>query len=143
MSRRWIMVTVLVGVLALGITGGAVLAQGGGTDGDSSGDSPNRGLASRVAEILGLDEAQVQDAFEQALGELHEEALQRKLDRLVEMGKLAQDQADEYKEWFQSRPEGLSPKLFHGSRGHRFHGGAHYGGSEGPGWETRSSWRHL
>ena len=125
MSRRWIMVTVLVGVLALGITGGAVLAQGGETEGDSPGDSPIRGLASRVAEILGLDDAQVQDTFQQAVGEMHEEALQRKLDRLVEMGKLTQEQADEYKVWFQSRPEGLSPKLFHGSRGHRLHKGAH------------------
>ncbi len=125
MSRRWIMVTVLVGVLALGITGGAVLAQGGETEGDPLADSTIKGLASRVAEILGLDETQAQDAFKQAVGEMHEEAVQLSLERLVEMGKLTEEQADEYKVWFQSRPEGLSPKLFHGSLGHRLHKGAH------------------
>jgi hypothetical protein len=70
--------------LALGITGGTVLAQG---DGSRDG-SPAGGLVSRVAAILGLDETQVEDAFQQARGELQDEAIQRKLDTLVENGRL-------------------------------------------------------
>ena len=120
MKKRWFMVSLIIGVLALGITGGAVLAHERG----SGGESPWKSFASRVATILELDEAQVQDAFDQAKKEIQDEALQNKLDRLVEEGQLTQEQADEYKEWYLSRPEGLSP----GFRGHSFHGGFRRGG---------------
>jgi hypothetical protein len=58
------------------------MARGDGAEGGS----PLQSFASRVAVILGLDEAQVQDAFSQAAGELQDERLQLKLDRLVENG---------------------------------------------------------
>ena len=67
--------------------------------------------------ILGLDETQVQDALDQATAEIRDERLQQKLDSLVESGRLTQEQADEYSEWAQARPEGLSPKFGHQGRG--------------------------
>ena len=119
MTRRWIIVGTIIGVLVLGITGGAVLAQGGGTDGDAT----LKGLPSRVAAILGLDEAQVQDAFKQAAREMQDERLQRKLDHLVELGKLTQEEADDYKAWYLARPEGpLHGKAFSGLKHHKLKG---------------------
>ena len=62
MKRRWLMITMLVGALAVGAIGaGAVLAGG---NGGGEGGSRINDLASRVATILGLDQAQVQDAFD-------------------------------------------------------------------------------
>ena len=117
--KRWFVGTVVAAVMVLGITGGAVMAQAA-TDPD--GDSPIRGLASRVAEILGIDETRVQDAIEQAKAEMFSEKLQAKLDKLVESGRLTPEQAVGYKTWIESRPEGFSPKLFGGFGKHRRYG---------------------
>ena len=105
MKKRWLFVTLLVGALAIGITGGTVLAQGSA----ASGDSPVKSFAARVAAILGLDEAKVQGAMTQATKEMQDEALQQKLDNMVTQGRLTQDQADQLKEWYQSRPDVVSP----------------------------------
>ena len=130
MKKRWRIVTLIVGVLAIGIAGGTVLAQGE----ETHGEPPWKSFVSRVAAILGLEEAQVQEAFTQAAREIEDEATQRKLDHLVERGQLTQEQADEYMQWYQSRPEVLSsrhpfggfggPGLFHGRKfgGRRWHG---------------------
>ena len=113
MKKRWFVATLLVGVLAIGITGGTVLAQ---TDGTNS-DSLVGKFASKVAAILGLDETKVQDALKQAAGEIQDEALQRKLDHMVEIGRLTQEQADDYYEWYQSKPEGIFPGRGFGGHG--------------------------
>ena len=70
-------------------------------------DSNASKLAVKVAEILGLDAAVVDDAIRQASEELKGEAIQKKLNALVENGRLTQEQADEYPNWIQSRPEGI------------------------------------
>lgn len=93
MKRRWLMITMLVGALAVGAIGaGAVLAGG---NGGGEGGSRINDLASRVATILGLDQAQVQDAFDQAISEIREERLQEKLDSLVASGKITEQQVQE------------------------------------------------
>jgi hypothetical protein len=82
-----------------------------------------------VATILGLDETDVQDAFDQAGREMEDDALHRSLDRKVERGRLTQEQADEYEGWYQSRPESLSPRPSFRGFGHRgFFGGRMMGG---------------
>jgi len=118
-KRRWLYALILTGLLVIGITGGAVLAHGGG----ENGDSPVKSFASRVAGILGLNESQVQDAFDQARTEMQDEALQAKLDKMVESGRLTQEEADEYKEWYDSRPDTLTP----GFGGRKFHFGQGFG----------------
>jgi hypothetical protein len=124
MRKRWFFVTLLVGVLALGITGGTVLAHDGGV----GGDSPLGKFTSRVANILGVDEAQVQDALDQASREIQDESLQLKLDRMVESGRLTQEQADAYLEWYVSRPDGLfSGFKLRGFGGHDFFRGGMFG----------------
>ena len=122
MKRRLLFVTLLVGILAIGITGGTILAHGART----GGDSPLNSFASRVATILGIEETRVQDAFDQAAREMQDVALQQKLDRQVEQGHLTQEQADEHMKWFLSRPEGLS--FGPGFRRHGFLGGGKWSG---------------
>ena len=112
--------------MVLGIMGGVAMAQ---ETSDEDGDSEKRSFAARVADILGLDETTVQDAIDQAKDEMREEALQAKLDSLVENGHMTQEQADEYKTWIESKPEGLSPRMFggFGKKRHRFGGRGHGG----------------
>ena len=87
------------------------------------------------------DEADVQDALTQARSEMHNDILQHRLDYQVEQGLITQEQADEYLEWYMSRPEGFSPRHFRGFGGFKFHrgwiGGSHVESS--PQTETESS----
>ena len=125
MKKRWLFVPLLVGVLALAVTGGTVLAQEDGVAGDSRVGK----LASKVAAILGLDETQVQDALDQATREIQDETVQMKLERMVENGRLTQEQADAYLEWYMSRLEGPLPgHRLRGLGGHGFHRGGMMGG---------------
>ncbi len=64
------------------------------------------GLTTRVAEIVeDIDQQELEDAFTQAQSELREEALDTRLQQLVDEGTLTQEQADEYKTWIQARPD--------------------------------------
>ena len=122
MRKRWLFVPLVVGLMFIGVTGGAVLAQDSGGEGDGAdAESPRATFASRVASILGLEAATVQDAFQQAKSELKDETIQRKLDRQVEQGRITREQADEYLEWYRSRPEGLDRAI--GPRGSAHRGG--------------------
>ena len=130
MKRHRLFALLLAGLLALGAMGGVVLAQGG----EEGGNSPLQGFASRVAGILGLDEVKVQDAFQQASTEMQDDAMQQKLARMVEQGKLTQQEADEYQAWDKDRPQSLGQgfglRRF-GPRG--FFGGFMRGGHWGQG----------
>ena len=114
--------TVLLGLLAaavllLGVAGGAVLAQ----DVDARHGGDGKGMASRVAGILGLGEDVVQDAFQQAGREIQDERFESRMDRLVEKGQITEDEAKEAVDWYQSRPENIG----HGLRGSRLKGRGH------------------
>ena len=133
--RRWLIGTVLAALMALGIAGGVVLAQ------EADGDSALKSFAGRVAEILGIEETRVQDAMDQARQEMFSERLQTKLDKMVESGRITQEQADEYKAWIESRPDGAFKKF--GKRGHHdgrgFHRGWHWDRGHDKGHEEPSS----
>ena len=98
---------------------------------NEKGDSNASRLATKVADILGLDATVVDDAIKQAREELRGEAVQKKLNALIEKDRLTQEQADEYLNWIQSRPEGTPAigKHFLGKRGHhrrwKSHGGSY------------------
>ena len=113
-KHKWFIPVVLSVVLIGGITGGVMVAAD-----DSSGtvDQQNR-LADRHQELLdracaiyqentgtAIDSEQFKAALKQAQGELREEALESHLQDLVENGKLTQEEADNYLEWWQSRPD--------------------------------------
>ena len=115
--KRWLIGTVVAALMALGIAGGAVMAQEG------EADSPIKSFASRVAAILGIEETRVQDAMDQARSEMFSERLQHRLDEMVASGRITQEQADEYKTWIESRPEGTFEHFGkRGFRGRGFHG---------------------
>ena len=112
MKRHLFWILLLVALAVAGITAGAVMASENRTstapDNGKVTHPSGNSLISRVAAILGLDEADVQTAFNQASSEIQDENLKRKLDRLVEREWLTQEQADEVEAWFKARPEALS-----------------------------------
>ena len=122
MKRKWLLAIVAVGILAAGLGVGAVFASGGLSDGDGDGDSPESTFMSKVASILELDEDTVSDAFEQARSEMADERVEAMLDAKVEKGLITQDQADEYLEWFQDRPDDIFPMFKRGGHGGWKHG---------------------
>jgi hypothetical protein len=101
-KKRWILISMAVGLLALMATGGAILAQG---NSHSGGPGYAGDLASRVAQILGLDEATVQSALDQAHRDIQDERLESHLDRMVAAERLGEEDADAWLQWFQSRPD--------------------------------------
>jgi hypothetical protein len=101
-SRKSVLIgTILAAVLLAGLVGGVALAQT--TASTDSGHS----IMGRVAAILGIDQQKVEDAFAQAQKEAEVEALDARLKTMVEEGTITQPQADQYKAWWQSRPDVL------------------------------------
>lgn len=126
MGKKWLVIPALM-VALVGLMGGAALAQ---TE-DPDGNSPVKSLVARVAEKLGLSEATVQNALDESRQEMQDEMIDRKLDRLVENGALTREEADDYGNWLDARPDtGPAMGAFGGSEGRR-HGRMH-GGRGGP-----------
>ena len=116
MRKLWIVIPLAIAVAAVAVLSFSVaLAQR-----NEGGDSNASKLAIKVAVILGLDTAVVDDAIKQAREELRDETIQKKLNALVEKGRLTQEQADEYLNWIQSKPEGIPAigKQSFGKMGH-------------------------
>ena len=118
-SKKFIIVAVLTAVVLVGSIGGIVLAADNGDDSQPA--ARYQALLDRVCEIyqektgVTIDQEALKDAFAQAKGEMRAEALQNRLQSLVDEGQITQEQADEYLEWQQSRPD--VPVQF-GFRGH-------------------------
>ena len=115
MKKLRIIIPIAMAVVAVAVIGfSVVLAQE-----NENGDSNTSKLAAKVAEILGLDASEVDEAINQARRELTDEAVQNNLNALVEKGSLTQAQADEYFDWIQSKPEGIPAigKQFFGKMG--------------------------
>ena len=132
MKKLRIIIPLSIAVVAVAIISFSIAFAQGNEGGDSNAGK----LATKVAEILGLDTAVVDRAIKQAREELRDEAVQKKLNALVEKGRLTQEQADEYLNSIQSKPEGIPAigkqffgKMRHhkGWKGHdRFFGSRNY-----------------
>jgi polyhydroxyalkanoate synthesis regulator phasin len=105
-------------ILSEGLTGGLVAA----ADDTSSNIEDQSQAVDRYQALLDracaiyegktgttIDSEQLRDALDQAQGELQEEALETRLQKLVDEGKMAQEEADQYLEWWQSRPDIEAP----------------------------------
>jgi hypothetical protein len=134
LKKKKRLVIVLIAIAAtVGITTGVVFAQDEG--GATQPEAQHEALLDRVCEIykdntgVAIDAQALQDAFTQAQDEMMAEAMQNRLDALVEKGVITQDQADQYKAWWESRPDTVLP-------GHPFFGGGPggigFGGHCGP-----------
>ena len=96
-----------------GIAGGVVAADYSSTNTEDQSQPSDRyqtlldGACAIYQESTGvaIDSEQLKDALEQAQSELQEEALESRLQNLVDDGKMTQEEADQYLEWWQSRPD--------------------------------------
>ncbi len=77
-------------------------------------------LLARVAEILGIDQQKLADAFKQARQEQQKKMLDEWLKKLVEKGVLTEEQAKAYRDWIEARPEGAPGMLCPGIAPGRF-----------------------
>jgi len=114
--RKIILIPLGIAVLLAGSIAGVAFAQ------DSTGSSGNT-LFARVATILGIDQTKLEDAFAQAQKEMRNEALTDYLNKLVEEGKITQAQSDQYRSWWDSKPDAidnLAPGFGFGGRGGGF-----------------------
>jgi hypothetical protein len=106
-NKKWVIVAVLAVVAVAGSVGGVALA----ADDDSELEKHFGALWERVCAIYedetgeDIDPEALRDAFAQAQSEMRAEALDNRLQRLVDEGKISQDEAAAYKEWLQDRPD--------------------------------------
>ncbi|HEY93959.1 MAG TPA: hypothetical protein G4O15_03340 [Dehalococcoidia bacterium] len=98
-KRKFIIMLLGTILIIAASIGGVAMAQ------DSEESSQPDSLLGRVAAILGIDQQTVEDAFKQAQAEIQEEALDRYLQKLVDEGKISEEQAGEYKAWIEARPD--------------------------------------
>ncbi|MBN1855601.1 MAG: hypothetical protein JW846_01450 [Dehalococcoidia bacterium] len=106
-NRKKLLIGVLVATMALvGTIAGTVSA-----DDEGNGNQGN-GLMARVAEILGIDQQDVENAFIQANEEMRTErqeqmeaARAERIQGLIDEGVVTQEQVEEWEAWLESRPD--------------------------------------
>ena len=137
-KKHWFIGIVVLMAAVIGLGSATALAQ------ESDGETSRLGIIARVANILGLQEQQVQDAFDQARQELRDEQFEemvgQRLDALVESGRITQEQADELREWYAERPDSFW--LAGGSARGRKGGGDHANKLGGRGFDRGKSFGH-
>jgi hypothetical protein len=134
-SKKLIIAAVLAGVLLLASLGGVALAQD--NDDDSQPGAFFGALWEKVSVIYEqktgdtLDQEALKEAFTQAQREVQTEAMQNRLQSMVEEGKITQKQADDYLEWQKAMPEDMPFKFGFGGHG-GFRGMGGFRGFGGP-----------
>ena len=118
-KRKWFIPVLVVSVLLIGgIVGGVVVAgddSSGNTEDQSEIVNRYQALLDRACAIyeektgVAIDSEQLRDALDLAQGELRDEALETRLQNLVDEGKMTQEEADQYLEWWQTRPDIEAP----------------------------------
>jgi uncharacterized membrane protein len=114
-KRKWFIPVVTVSVLLIGgIVGGVVVAaddSSSNIEDQSQATDQNQALLDRACAIyeeetgVTIDPEQLKDALKQARSEIQDEALESRLQNLVDEGIMTQEEADNYLEWWQSRPD--------------------------------------
>ncbi len=125
LKKYWIGIFAVAALLMGAITVGVVAAQDAGL-GENTAEAENlapKTILGRVADILRLDDATVEGAFQQARKDQKTEAYREKLDRQVENGRITSEEADEQFLWFQSRPDSVAGSFRRG--GHQRPGFGH------------------
>lgn len=131
-GKKFIIVAVLTAVILVGSIGGVVLAQTENAD-DSQPEARCGALLDRVCEIYeentgtAIDAQELQKAFTEARNELMAEARENFRQRLIDEGKITQEQLDEFDAWLKARPDILFPFGPSGSDGIKPFGGGHHG----------------
>jgi len=129
-SKKFILIAVLSAVVLVGSIGGVVFAQTENGD-DSQPEARHEAMLDRVCEIYeantgtAIDSQALSDAFAEARSEMQTERMDSRLQKAVEEGRITQEQADQYKEWCQLKPDVPFKLGFGGRGGHRMGGGPH------------------
>ncbi len=126
--KKFILTGALVLAAVVATLGGVALAQ---ADDESAGlvEDTQTALIEKVAEIYqantgtAIDAQELENAFAQAREEIMTETRDQFLDKLVEEGKITQEEADQWKAWLDARPD--IPSL--GDEGGMMFGGMHNG----------------
>ena len=135
--KKLIVIGLISAVLLVGSIGGVAFAQTE-SGADSRPAVPCGAVIDRVCEIyeentgVAIEPEALEDAFAQARIEDRQELMESRIQNLVEQGEMTQEQADQYLEWWQSKPD-VSPAF--GFKGHgdfRGGGGMFRGGMRGP-----------
>jgi hypothetical protein len=130
-KKKFIVIAAIVGVLLVGTVTAVALAQANPTT-PTTPTAPKT-MAARIAAILNIDQAKVDAAFAKANADIANEALDARLKALVASGKMTQAQADQYRTWWQSRPQNVpGPGMMVPGMGGRM-GGRGMGGMRWPG----------
>jgi len=114
-KRKWFIPVVVVSILLIGgIVGGVVVAgddSSGNTEDQSQAANRYQALLDRACAIyeektgVAIDSEPLREALDQAQSEMRNEALKSWLQNLVDKDKITQEEADQYLEWWQSRPD--------------------------------------
>ena len=139
-SKKFIIIAILTVVVLGAILGGYAIAQADDQNNNQSDNqTPNNfsTMLDKVAAIyqqntgVAIDSQELSKAFTQAQKEIRDEALDTYLNSLVEKGKITQDQAKQYKDWLNSKPDvPFDPGFKGGPRGFGKFGGM-FGGFRG------------
>jgi uncharacterized membrane protein len=128
-KRKWFIPVVVASVLLIGgITGGVVAANSSSSNAavgnQTQATDQYQALLDRVCAIyedntgVAINSTQLKAALEQARSEMQDETLQNWLQNLVDKGKITQEEADQYLQWWQSRPDTELPLPGLGGHGH-------------------------
>lgn len=119
MRKRWL-IGLLIAAVALATIGGVALADTGDVppvNETADGGTSITPLLEKVAEILGVEPATLNDAYLQAREDLGTEGLRSWLDTLVENGNLTAEQAAEIESWLYAIPDAWESVPFGLDRG--------------------------
>jgi hypothetical protein len=111
-SKKFIIISVVVAVVVLAgaSIGVAFAADNPPPPNAQNAQTARTQLMERVAQILGIDQSKLESAFQQAAKEQAGQKMDQYLKDMVGSGKITQQQADQYKQWMQSKPDFQLPR---------------------------------
>ena len=117
-SKKFIVAAVMAVVLVGSISGVALATDNGD---DSQPEAERGAMLERVCEIyqentgVTIDQEALKDAVAQAQSEMQAAAMENHLQSLIDEGEITQEEADQYLEWWESKPD---VSIGFGSHGH-------------------------
>lgn len=115
-NKKALIITLASVAAIIGITSGSVLAQGENEDPPQAGEQ-QEAVLERICEIyeantgVAIDPEELQNACAEAREEIMEEAMADRLANMVENGIMTQEEADQYLEWLEARPDMPMPGM--------------------------------
>ena len=99
-GKKFIVIAVIVVIVLGGTIGGVALAQA-----DDEDTNPHQTVMARVAEILGIDQQELENAFNQARSEIIGEGRESFRHMCLDNTEISDELRQEIEEWLESRPD--------------------------------------